>query len=117
MRYRQLDENGDRRFGYGQRDFYRNTPEAVGQAVVTRLRLWAGEWFLDVAEGTPYQAGGLGARRLATIDPMIRERILETDGVVSIISYTSDYDADQRTVTLSAIIATRYGDAPINEVL
>lgn len=117
MRYRQLDANGDRQFGRGQNDFYRNSPEAVAQAVVTRLRLWVGEWFLDVTEGTPYQAAGLGARRLATVDPMMRERILETEGVVRITSYSSTYDADQRRVTLAATIDTEFGQAQINEVL
>ncbi|HWI02401.1 MAG TPA: hypothetical protein VNT52_00985 [Acidimicrobiales bacterium] len=112
-----MDANGDRVFGRGQKDFYRDTPEAVAQAVVTRLRLWLGEWFLDTEEGTPWQAAGLGAGRLVTVDPMIRERILETEGVVSIDAYSSSYDASARKVTIAATISTRYGQAVLNEVL
>lgn len=117
MRYRRLSEDGDRAFGRAQMDFYRNTPEAVAQAVVTRLRLWLGEWFLDQTEGTPWQAGALGKGRQNSIDPMLRLRILETEGVTAITNYTSDYDADQRKVTLRATIATRYGEAQLNEIL
>ena len=53
MKYRKLTENGDYAFGRGGADMHADTPEAVGQAVLTRLRLFAGEWFVDLKEGTP----------------------------------------------------------------
>ena len=46
MRYRIEDANGDMTWGSGDKNFYYNQPEAVAQAVMTRLRLWSGEWFL-----------------------------------------------------------------------
>ena len=46
MKYRKLTENGDYAFGRGGADMHADTPEAVGQAVLTRLRLFAGEWFV-----------------------------------------------------------------------
>ena len=48
MKYRKLTENGDYAFGRGGADMHADTPEAVGQAVLTRLRLFAGEWFVDL---------------------------------------------------------------------
>ena len=60
MKYRKLTENGDYAFGRGGADMHADTPEAVGQAVLTRLRLFAGEWFVDLKEGTPYVPGVLG---------------------------------------------------------
>lgn len=117
MKYRRLDANGDYSFGNGDFNFHLNTPDAVAQAVVTRLKLWAGEWFLNIDEGTPYQAGGLGTNKAQTIDPMIRERILNTQGVLSITNYSSSFNPDTRAFSCSVSIDTVYGAATINEVL
>ena len=76
MKYRKLTENGDYAFGRGGADMHADTPEAVGQAVLTRLRLFAGEWFVDLKEGTPYVPGVLGKHTQDTYDPVFRERIL-----------------------------------------
>ena len=42
MRYRPLDANGDYTVGI---PFLVNSPACVGQAVLTRLKLFLGEWF------------------------------------------------------------------------
>ena len=86
MKYRKLTENGDYAFGRGGADMHADTPEAVGQAVLTRLRLFAGEWFVDLKEGTPYVPGVLGKHTQDTYDPVFRERILDTEGVTGIVS-------------------------------
>lgn len=117
MRYRKLDEDGDYRLGSQQADFHVDTPEAVAQAVATRLRLLAGEWFLDLAEGTPYQGGVWGKHTRATYDPVIRERILDTEGVTAIAAYDSAFDGDGRILTVSCTVETEYGAASVTEVL
>lgn len=117
MRYRKLSPSGDYQFGAGRKDFYINQAEGVGQAVVTRLKLWAGEWFLDVTEGTPYQAGALGKHTKATVDPMIRDRILGTEGVIDITRYVSIFNAENRTFSVEATINTIYGQVTIQQVL
>ena len=88
MRYRKLDDSGDFMFGHGQADFHHNTPEAVAQAVATRLRLFSGEWFLDVTEGTT----GLAA-------------------------FETVYDGEARRLTVNATIENVYGEAVVQEVL
>lgn len=113
MRYRKLTVTGDMTFGNGRIDFHRDTPEGVGQAVVTRLKLWSGEWFLDIEEGTPYQVGALGKYTRDSIDPMIRERILDTEGVTSIAEYQSRFDAENRKFYVEATINTIYGTTAI----
>ena len=52
MRYRKLDAAGDMTFGNGIGAFYVDIPEAPAQAVMTRLRMEQGEWFLDAKAGT-----------------------------------------------------------------
>src|SRR6185312_7089537 len=87
MRYRKLDANGDYSFGNQQADFYINTPEAVAQAVKTRLALFTGEWFLDVTEGTPWRTEVLGKYTQAAYDIVLKERIVDTPGVQSLDAY------------------------------
>lgn len=117
MRYRKLDDKGDMSFGNQQADFYRDDPAAVGQAVWTRLRLWVGEWFIDTTEGTPYQQAALGTNKRATIEPAIRQRILNTQNVTSIESFDLVIDPDNRKATISAVINTAFGSTQLQGVL
>ena len=117
MRYRALSDTGDMRFGNQQQNFLRDTPETVAQAVLTRLRLWLGEWFFDQTEGTPYQQAALGKHPLDSVDPAFRSRILNTQGVTSIDEFSVAIDPDERTVSVSATINTQYGTAQVVGVL
>ena len=114
MRYRKLDKNGDFVFGHGELDYHRDSPEAVAQAVMTRLKLWSGEWFLDNQEGTPWGVRVLGKHDAADYDPLIRLRILETPGVESLESYESSWEENSRRLAISATINTVYGQASLN---
>lgn len=105
MKYRQLDNLGDYSIGA----FYTDIPQAVAQAVQTRLRLFAGEWFLDTTDGTPWRTEVLGKYTRETYDTVIQQRILSTPGVVGIATYASTFDGDRRALTVSATIDTVYG--------
>lgn len=113
MRYRKLDANGDMMFGRGQADFWRDVPEAPAQAVKTRLFLRLGEWFLDTSDGTPWDTEILGAHTQNTRDAALRERIEGTTGVSSLDAYSSSYDPNTRSLSVSATVTTSYGAATI----
>lgn len=113
MRYRKLDANGDYTFGTGA-DFHVDSPDAVAQAIRTRLHLWAGEWFLDQSDGTPYLTEVLG-QRARSPDIAIKQRILGTPGVSEILSFSSAYEGNQRRLTITATVQTIYGAVAINE--
>lgn len=117
MRYRELAKDGDYVFGVGKSSILVDSPEAVGQAVKTRLLLKTEEWFLDVTEGTPYATDILGTGTKPTYDAAIRERILDTEGVTEIVAYKSDLDATTRGLLVTATIATRYGQITVEQVL
>jgi hypothetical protein len=117
MRYRKQDSDGDILFGNQQNDFDRDTPETVGHSVLTRLTLWVGEWFLDTDEGTPYEQAMLGTGKQESIEPAIRERILETEGVLGIEDFELIGDAQTRKIQINLTINTIYGDIPIKGVL
>lgn len=116
MRYRKLTPTGDFTFGNGELDFYIDVPEAPAQAVSTRLKLWTGEWFLDTAEGTNYQDTALGTGKSQTIEPEIRARILETQGVSGLESFELIPQSQERTVEIRAVINTDYGSVQITGI-
>lgn len=109
MRYRQLDSSGDYVFGGNAADFFVNSPEAVAQAVKTRLGLMEGEWFLDTTVGTPYFTKVLGAGVMQQYDQAIQEVILNTQGVQTLDEYASDVDLSTRAATIVCLITTIYG--------
>ncbi|CDH25717.1 hypothetical protein [Xenorhabdus bovienii] len=111
MRYRREDSNSDYSFGQGDNTFLINSPEAVAQAVKTRLNLWRGDWFLDTAEGAPYREAVLEKNYASAM--AIREHILGTEGVIEIISLDAKRDPDTRKMTLTATINTRYGKTTV----
>ncbi len=112
MRYRALSATGDYQFGHSGL-FLINTPAAVAQAIRTRLMLWVGEWFLDSTEGTPYEQSVLGYGTQGTRDLAIKERILGTPGVLSILKYASSVNSARR-MSVEAIIETQFGTATLN---
>jgi hypothetical protein len=117
MRYRALDPNGDYSWGHGLADFLVDRAEAVAQAILTRLNLWTGEWFLDLTEGTAWQpnvpspgsSGVVGIQPAnAARDIIIRSRILGTQGVVSLVEYQSHVDPMARRFYVSGVVETIY---------
>ena len=117
MRYRKLDSAGDMKFGHQQYDFLQDTPETVGQAVQTKLALWVGEWFLDTDEGTPYEQAMLGMGKSKSIEPAIRKRILETEGVTEIEFLELLWNPDTRQSGINVTINTEYGITEFQGVL
>lgn len=104
MRYRQLDANGDYTIGL---PFLVNSPACVAQAIDTRLKLWQGEWFLDSTAGTPWRQSILG--RSSNPDAFIKQAILGTQGVNSIITYNSELNTRTRVLTVSGTVASQFG--------
>jgi len=111
MRYRKLTETGDYSFGRGTSQILENNPEAVAQAVKTRLALITGEWRLDLTEGTPYNTQVLGTNTRDLYDIAIQERINETQGLTQIVEYTSSI-AD-RDLVIVCSIDTIYGTTQV----
>lgn len=113
MRYRKLTSTGDYSFGHSMDDFYIDVPEAVGQAVETRLWLWLGTWYLDIADGTPYMQGILGMKSQTEADVTIQDRANGTQGFVDYQDYESSTDPDTRGMTVSFAIDTIYGPTAV----
>lgn len=109
-----LDANGDYTFGNGSANFWINDPQAVAQSIQTRLNLWQGEWFLDQTIGTPIAQQVLGYGTENLYDTVIKERILQTQGVTSIIEYQSEFDPITRKLTAGPVtVQTLYSTTPV----
>lgn len=103
-----LDANGDYTFGQGSANFWIDSPQGVAQSVLTRLLLWEGEWFLDQTSGTPYSQEILGYGTKSLYDLAIRARVLATDGVTEIVSYSSSVNPVNRQLTVEMEIMTQF---------
>lgn len=120
MKYRQLSPNHDMSFGRGNDDYlvdsYEN-PNAVAQAIQTRLLLFTGEWWRDTKDGIPMWQKILGQRvsSKSIVDRIIVDRIRGTklpDGrkaVQNVSNTTSSLDSVTRTYTFSCVVDTVYG--------
>ena len=117
MRYRKLDSDGDMQFGDSGLNFYTDVPEAVAQAVKTRLGLWLEEWFLDVTDGTPWAQLVLGRHTEQTFANAIKKRILNTEGVESIENIEFQQDLDKRALTFQCTLNTAYGSITLQETM
>lgn len=116
MRYRKLDANGDYILGTGG-DFYVDEPAAVAQAAMTRLKLFAGEWYLDTTDGTPWRTEVLGKYTKDTYDTVITQRLISTPGVLAIATYSSTFNGPTRTLSISATLDTIYGQTTLEGTL
>lgn len=116
MKYRKLDSTGDYSFGQGSSQILENSPEAVAQAVRTRLLLHQGEWFLDKAEGMTWMTEVFGTGTMTLYDSAIRQRILQTPGVIAISDYQSRRD-QVRHLEVSCTITTQYGTTQLQQVI
>lgn len=114
--YRKLSDGGDYTFGHGMADFYRDA-QAVGQAVKTRLLLLYGEWWEDTDNGTPlFQEilrKSMSDKSVQAVDLIIKDRILDVDGVDSITSFKSTVDKRTRVYRADVELATIYGETSL----
>lgn len=117
MRVRKLSPSGDVMFGQGLANFYINSPFGVGQKVVTRLKLIAGEWFLDQSVGTPWFTEIFGYANPTIRDLVVKNVILTTDHVNEITSYSSSVNSATREYLITADIATDFGTTSISTSL
>lgn len=78
--------------------------EAVGQHVRQRLKAFAGEWFLDVTAGVPW-IRDIFAKQYnpALAEAVVKNEILNTDGVTAINSFSVRFDRNTRGVIITSV--------------
>ena len=108
MTVRKLDDAGDITTSGTQ---FTNEQKEIAQTVVTRLKLFLGEYFRDVTDGTPWFQDVLGKGQSLDIrDAIIKRRVLKTPNVLSIFEFNTDFDLDTRKYTVSMGVITPFGN-------
>lgn len=114
MRYRALSSTGDYVFGRGAGAILVDVPQAVGQAIYTRLRLQFGEVFFAPDAGVPYETDIVGYGDKRDRDALIISTILDTRGVSELLTFDSLIDPITRRYGFSATVRTIYGIANVS---
>lgn len=98
--------------GSGQANFLADL-DAMVQILATRLKLYTGEWFLDLLDGLPMFDGILGSgggeTNIQTIINIITARCTSTIYVTGINYVTATYNSSSRTLKWSASVQTKFG--------
>ena len=82
----------------------------VRQQLLIKLKLWAGEWFLDSEFGTPYIQNILGKQlTLSGAAAAIKKSILEVNGVRQINSFNYKFSNETRILKVDFIVDTEFG--------
>ena len=108
MTVRKLDDSGDITTSGTQ---FLSDQKEIAQTVATRLRLFLGEYFRDILDGTPWFQDILGkGQSLDVRDAAIKRRVLQTSGVLSIFEFNTDFDLQTRKYSVSMGIITPFGN-------
>ena len=84
--------------------------DATAQYLVTRLRTFLGEWFLDSRIGIPYFESILIKNAdIRVIQSIIRRAIETTDGIDSVVNMDFDFDGATRQLDITAEIKLKEG--------
>lgn len=112
MTVRKIDPSGDISTSGIQ---FINGKDEVAQTISTRLRLFRGEYFRNINDGTPWFQEILGKNgTVNNIDAIIRKIITETDGVQTIIDFNADFDINTRKYKINGSVLTQYGTTEFN---
>jgi hypothetical protein len=91
----------------GDRQWVFNS-EAIALSLKQRLLLSKGEWPFDINEGIPWLDLMEKPINKILIDSLIKKRIIDTNGVLSIVSYESIFDSKTREFTINFRYTDKY---------
>lgn len=107
MTVRRLDANGD--IATSGQQFITGRAE-IAQTIKTRIRLYLGEYFRDITDGTPWFQSILGkGTSLANKEATLRQRIVQTDGVLRLTKFETTFDIDSRKYSITVNVLTNDG--------
>lgn len=113
MTVRKLDENGDI---VTNGTIFISGLEEIEQTIRTRLRLFLGEYFRDITDGTPWFEQILGkGTSMSAREAALRNRILRSPGVIRLTSFNTDFDLNTRKYSVTVGVLTTFGLLTVTE--
>lgn len=113
MTVRKLDENGDI---VTRGTIFTSGIEEIEQTIRTRLRLFLGEYFRDITDGTPWFEQILGkGTSMSAREAALRNRVVRTPGVVRLTSFSTDFNLDNRKYSVTVGVLTTFGLLTVTE--
>lgn len=106
-----LDENThDLVFVNGECPTTQDQKTKVAQRLKVRLQTFLGEYFINTSIGIPYYQKIFGkVRNKSTVDIIFQTEILADDGVIEIVSYSSDITTSSRLFSITFAVRTSDG--------
>ena len=94
-----------------------DTTDAIVQRLRIRLKFFQEEWFLNRTFGIPYyQSLFVKGVTKAQVDALYRSEILDTQGVIEIVSFNSILDSTNREYSVGFSCRVSTGDTIALEV-
>lgn len=109
MIIRRLTKELDWSFGHGKSDLL-SDDDAIMLNIYTRLNEWVGDCFFAVQNGVDWY-NGLDRGMKEYIDRRCKQIIIESFGVVQLITYESNLNVNTRKLTINASITTINSDS------
>lgn len=81
---------------------FKEGKEATAQGLKHRLRMFLGEYFLDISDGTPWFQSVLGKAPQDIAEVNIKERILSAPDVVGLTGFDFETDSNERSITIKS---------------
>lgn len=92
--------------------------DEIVQHIKTRLQLFLGEWFLDIEAGVPwFQEIFVKPAKLNEIEVIIKNEILQTEGVNELLEFDLSFDSATRIFNIQFTCNTDLGDSENVEVV
>lgn len=92
--------------------------EEIRQIILRNLETFEGEWFLDTSLGVPWLTEILSKQvSIAKVDSLILDVIVNSAGVLSVISYDSEFDKVTRSMSVTFTAQTVAGIIDFEEIL
>lgn len=106
-----LDDDGDIAFDENFEVPFAMGVEGIAQLISIAIKLYLGEWFADLDEGTPWLQELLAQiYDETTWRSRLSQRIIGVPGVNVIVSLVLAYDNQARAVSVSYVAMSTFGD-------